>query len=137
MRRTTTKEVKAIIKAFVMENYDGSGFDEGTPEAEAQTFEEMARVILADVKRVNGYAVGRKYNGRVYSWQMAFCDWCAGLPNLLDTSVYYCGSAVDLLGEWLDETEEEKVKYTETEAETMIDSLLYREISKVAFDVLF
>lgn len=134
MRRTTTKEVKAIIKAFIMENYDGSGFDEGTPEAEAQTFEEKARVILADVKRVNGHEVRRN---NAYTWQMAFCDWCAGLPNLLDTSIYYCGSAVDLLGEWLDETEEEKAKYTETQAETMIDSLLYREISKVAFDVLF
>ena len=134
MRRTTTKEVKAIIKAFVMENYDGTGYDEGTPEAEAQTFEEKARVILADVKRVKGYEV-RRHND--YTWQMAFADWCAGLPSLLDTSIYYCGSAVDLLGEWLDETEEEKAKYSETEAETMIDSLLYREISKVAFDVLF
>lgn len=134
MIRTNSKKAREALKNYIMSNYDGTGYDAGTPEAEAQTFEEMARVILADVKRVNGYKV-RRHND--YTWQMAFADWCAGLPSLLDTSIYYCGSAVDLLGEWLDETEEEKAKYNETQAETMIDSLLYREISKVAFDVLF
>jgi len=133
MLRTNTKKVIETIKAYVMENYDGSNYDAGTPEAEAKTFEDMAKVILADVKRVNGYEVKRCNN---YTWSMAFADWSAGLPSLLDTCYRYNVSAVDLLGEWLEETEEEKAKYTETEAETMIDSLIYRELSKVAFDVL-
>lgn len=134
MLRTNCKKVIETIKAYVMENYDGSNYDAGTPEAEAKTFEEIARVILADVKRVNGYEVKRSRN---YTWSMAFADWSAGLPSLLDTCYRYNVSAVDLLGEWLEETEEEKAKYTETQAETMIDSLIYRELSKVAFDVLF
>lgn len=134
MLRTNCKKVMETIKAYVMENYDGSNYDAGTPEAEAKTFEEMARVILADVKRVEGYKVARRWS---LSWQDAFCDWSKGLPSLLDTCYHYNVNAVDLLGEWLEETEEEKAKYTEEQAETLLDKLIYRELLRVASDVLF
>lgn len=134
MLRTNCKKVMEAIKAYVMENYDGTNYDAGTPEAEAKTFEDMARVILADVKRVEGYKVSKRWS---LSWQDAFCDWSKGLPSLLDTCYHYNISAVDLLGEWLEETEEEKAKYTEEQAETMLDKLIYRELLRVASDVLF
>lgn len=124
MLRTNSKKVIEAVKAYVIENH----------ETEGETFEAIAREILADVKRVNGYEVKRS---RSYTWQQAFCDWSCGLPSLLDTCYHYNVSAVDLLGGWLEETEEEKAKYTEQEAEKMIDYLIFRELSKVAFDVLY
>lgn len=134
MLRTNCKQVKEALKAYIVDNYDGENYEAGTPEAEAQTFEEKARVILADVKRVKGYEVKRSNR---YTWQDAFCDWCAGLPSLLDCSYHYNVSAVDLLGDMLDETEDERNRYTEQEAEEMLDKLLYRELSAVASSVLF
>lgn len=134
MLRTNSKKVIEAVKAYVVENYDGENYEAGTPEAEAKTFEEMARVILADVKRVEGYKVRNRWS---LSWQTAFNNWACGLPSLLDTCYHYNVSAVDLLGGWLEETEEEKAKYTEQEAEKMIDYLIYRELSRVASDVLF
>lgn len=134
MLRTNCKQVKEALKNYIMENYDGENYEAGTPEAEAQTFEEKARVILADVKRVEGWRVGRYTR---YTWQDAFHDWAGGLPSLLDCSYHYNVSAVDLLGDMLEETEEERNRYTEQEAEEMLDKLLYRELSAVALSVLF
>lgn len=48
---------------------------------------------------------------------VAFADWCAGLAGVLDTRYYYNRSAVDNLGAILEETDEEKAKYTEDQAE--------------------
>lgn len=133
MLRTNSKKVREAIKRYVMDNYDASNYDENEPEAKAETFEEKARAILADVKRVNGYAV-KRYTS--YTWQDAFREWAGGLPSLLDTCYHYNVSAVDLLGDMLEETEEERNRYTEDEAEKMLDYLIYRELSKVAFEVL-
>ena len=62
--------------------------------------------------------------------KLIFADWCAGLPSILNTCYYYNRSAVDDLGEILEETEEEKEKYTQTEAEKLLTALIYREIKK-------
>lgn len=60
-------------------------------------------------------------------------DWFCGLPSVLDTAHYiYHANAVDMLGEWLEETESEKARFSESEAERMINRLLIREILKGA-----
>ena len=53
-----------------------------------------------------------------------------GLCNMVDSSYYYNVSAVDLLAEWLEETEEEKKRFTEEQAEEKITYLLYCELQK-------
>jgi hypothetical protein len=57
-----------------------------------------------------------------------FADWAAGLPSILDTCYYYNRSAVDDLGAILEETAEEKARYSEAQAETLLTSLIYREL---------
>ncbi len=47
---------------------------------------------------------------------------------MIDTSYYYNICAVDWLGEWLDQTEAEKSKFSEHEAEIRISNLIYREL---------
>lgn len=51
----------------------------------------------------------------------------AGLPSFLGTyKYYYSGSAIDVLGDILEQTEEERNRYTEAEAEKCMTYLLYR-----------
>ena len=61
-----------------------------------------------------------------------FKDWAQGLPSAFNTMYYYNVSAVDMLGAWLEESESEKSKYNESEAEEMITRLIYRELTKGA-----
>ena len=62
----------------------------------------------------------------------AFTDWCQGLPSVLDTCYYYNRSAVEDLGAILEETAEEKARFSEPEAERRLTWLIYRELSKGA-----
>lgn len=50
------------------------------------------------------------------------------MPSILDTCYYYNRSAVDDLGAILEETAEEKARYSEAQAETLLTSLIYREL---------
>lgn len=63
--------------------------------------------------------------------QDAFECWCSGLPSVLDTCYYYNRSAVDDLGNILEQPKQERNKYSEREAEKILTRLIYREISKV------
>lgn len=57
----------------------------------------------------------------------------AGLPTAFPISDdIFLGSAVDWLADILDETEEEKGRYTEDKAEATACNLLYRELTKHA-----
>lgn len=59
-----------------------------------------------------------------------FAEWASGLAmdGLFD--YYYNVSAVQVLGDILEETEEERSKYTEEQAERLLTLLIYREVSK-------
>ena len=49
---------------------------------------------------------------------------------MIDTCYFYNRSAVDDLGEILEETDEEKAKYNERQAEDLLTWLIYRELLK-------
>lgn len=61
--------------------------------------------------------------------QANFAEWSQGLPcgGLFD---YYLHSAVRDLGDILQESEEERSKYTEEQAEKVLTYLIYREVMK-------
>lgn len=65
---------------------------------------------------------------RGISQQAIFEEWAQGLAlgNLF--IYYYNVSAVDLLGDILEQTKEERNKYTETQAESKLTYLIYREV---------
>ena len=108
-----------------MQNADFSGYSIEKP----QTFKKTAKIIL-DIF----YDEKIRNCKRISNYQESFCDWLCGLPSSLDCPFLYRDSAVDVLGEILMESEAEKARYTESEAETMLCRLIYREISKAAGD---
>ena len=123
MLRTNTKAVKAKIQNYIIDNFRPDDYTSDPP----QEFGEIAKFILQTFR-------SEKYNlpedFRYYKTeQAAFADWASGLPGVLDTADYYCrNSAVDILCGILEETEQEKAKYTETEAESLLTLLIYREL---------
>ena len=127
MLRTNTKEARVKIQNYIINNFCPEDYTSNPP----QEFGEIAKFILQSFRNEK-YSL--KEDFRYYKTeQAAFIDWCAGLPGLLNTVDYYCSnSAVDILGDILEETEQEKAKYTEAEAENLLSFLIYRELKRGA-----
>ena len=115
--KTTTKEARQNIRQYILDHFDSCGYDFSGP----CSFPNVARFILAVHAEEKGYTN-----------EQVFIDWAQGLPSVLDTCYFYNRSAVDDLGEILEQSEREKAKYTEREAELMLTHLIYRELKRGA-----
>jgi hypothetical protein len=121
MLRTNSKKAIENIKAYIMAIFNGENYDIETPE----TFKETATIIYNTFAEEFLYEYNRRRNE-----QEVFTEWCAGLPSIIDTCYYYNRPAVKDLGDILEETEEERNRYTESDAERVLTYLIYREIKK-------
>ena len=121
MLKTNSKKAIENIRIYIEENFDCASYD---LEKEPETFKEKACFILKTCRKEKFYS---SHNMSDYE---IFKNWCQGLPGLLDTCYYYNRSAVDDLAEILEETEEEKNRFTESEAEEKLTYLIYRELRK-------
>ena len=120
MLKTNTRKARENVQAYIMQHFDGCNFEIETPA----TFQETAAVILSifrSEKPAEG-SYSRMSEGE------RFADWAAGLPSILDTCYYYNRRAVDDLGAILEETESEKARFDEPQAESLLTSLIYREL---------
>lgn len=126
MLKTNTRAARENIRSYIVDHYDPDGYDLPT----AETFDEIAINIYNTFKSEKRYP-DSYYIRNNFTEQEIFADWCAGLPSIIDTCYYYNRSAVDDLGEILEETAAEKSKYDEPVAEKMLSYLIYREITRV------
>ena len=121
MLRSTNKAVINKIRQYIINGVDHEYFElEADPD-----FNTACKLILSACENEKRYI---KYNS---GFEM-FKDWAQGLPSAFNTMYYYNVSAVGMLGAWLEETESEKAKYSECQAEEMITKLIYRELTKGA-----
>lgn len=127
MLKTNSKQAAENIRAYIVEGFTPEGYTDNPP----QEFPEIAAFILATFRSEKYWCLQdvRYYHG---CEALAFRDWCAGLAGVLDTCYYYNRSAVDDLGAILEETAEEKARYTEPQAEQLLTDLIYRELLKGA-----
>ena len=124
MLRTNTKKVRVKIQNYIIENFCPDDYTSTPP----QEFGEIGRFILQTFRKEK-YSLKEDFIFYRNSEALAFEDWAAGLPGILNTADYYCiNSAVDILGDILEETEQEKAKYTEEASEKLLTSLIYREL---------
>lgn len=123
MLRSNSKKAHENIKQYIADNFTPENYTDTPPES----FDEIA-VFIVETFRAEKY--NRPEDFRYYrnNEEAAFADWCAGLPSLLDTCYYYNRSAVDDLAAILEESEAEKQRFTEPEAENRLTDLIYREI---------
>lgn len=127
MLKTNSKKAIENIRNYIIENFTPDNYTNKAPEG----FPEIARFIL-DVFEIEKYYTDAVARRRGLSDGGVFAEWCAGLPAVLDTLYYYNRSAVDDLGALLEESESEKSKYSESQAEQMLTRLIYRELLKGA-----
>lgn len=121
MLKTNSKQVKEKVRAFISSIFDASSY--GREDLNSASIEEKINFIACTCWAELGHEVTR----RGASHQEMFINWCQGLPSLIDTASYYCyASAVDLVGNMLEQTKEE-------EAERLLSYMIYREVSKDLF----
>lgn len=121
MLRSTNKKVLEKIRKYIIDGVSHEYFElEADPD-----FNTACRLILTACENEKRYSRSR-------SGFETFKDWAQGLPSAFNTLYYYNVSAVDMIGAWLEETESEKAKYSEREAEEKITWLIYRELRKGA-----
>lgn len=121
MLKTNSKKARENIRQYIVDNFNGYNYDIETPG----TFEETARIIWENFTDEKV-----KHDNRRMTKPQLFEEWLSGLPSIIDSCYYYNRSAVEDLGNILEETEAEKEKYTETDAENLLTYLIYREITK-------
>lgn len=122
--RTNSKKVREKIRKWICDNFDGSGY---ILENIGDSFNDIAKNIY-DVFKSESYEGG---NHSRMSESERFVEWCLGLPCVLDTASYcWNGSAVETLGDILEETEKERNRFTETDAEKLFSNLIFREIER-------
>jgi hypothetical protein len=136
MLRTNSKKAIENVKAYVVEwCKDYLVSDYGKEEKDLQTSEQ----VLDGVYEVFMDEYGRRdYRTRKRGGFVGFDvfkDWAQGLAMGGLFCYYYNRSAVDELGAILEESEEEKARYTEEQAEETLTRLIFREIEKAHDEV--
>ena len=127
MLKTNSKKAAENIRAYIVDGFSPEGYTDNPP----QEFPKIAAFIL-DTFRNEKYWCAQDFCYYHGCERSAFRDWCAGLPGVLDTCYFYNRSAVDDLGAILEETKQEKARYTEQQAEQLLTNLIYRELMKGA-----
>lgn len=122
MLRSNGKKAIENIRTYIMNNFDCTGYDMEKPSG----WKETAKAIIETFESEMQYTLERRYSKR----QEVFFNWCQGLPSIIDTCYYYNRSAVDDLANILEETEEEKSRFNERQAENQLTWLIYRELEK-------
>lgn len=122
MLKTNSKKVKEKIKDYIIKLYD----DEDAIDSiqKATNFDEMKE----NIKKVWYDEVGQYDLKRRIPIFESFEHWCYGLPSLLETGDYVLGDGIKVLGDILEETEEERSRFSELEAEKKITYLIFKEI---------
>lgn len=150
MLKTNSKAVKTAIREFIAtgaidwaisaNEYDReNGYE---PMAEAVELEKLSSKgeENADVQKAaaalvwkcfqndtkGDYRIGRE------PMQSIFDSWLRGLPGVVGSEDFLLRSAVDFMAGILQESEAEKAKYSESDAEELAAYLVWREVSKLA-----
>lgn len=150
MLKTNSKAVKAAIREFIAEGainwaeesneYDRENGLESMAEAlelekissKGTKSEDAQKAAAALVWKCfendtkGDYRIGRE------PLQEIFISWLRGLPGVVDSEDFLLKSAVDFMGGILQESDAEKAKYSESDAEDLACYLVWREVSKLA-----
>ncbi len=118
--KTNSKVVRERIQEYIRESVSEEEF-----EGIERPFPEVARYVM------DAFEFAVRGKRPVYNMQEYFEPWLKGLPFGLGN--YYIGcyeSAIDILGDILEETEEERNRFSQEQAEHLLASLIYRELVK-------
>ena len=122
MLKTNSKQVKETIKKYIIEGFHDCDY-ESYNNISITEYSDICNTIL------HAFYIEKVYLDKQHKDEFSlFEEWVSGLCSEIDSSYYYNVCAVNLLGDWLEQTETERNKYSENVAELMITKLLYREL---------
>ena len=124
MLKTNSKQARENVRNYIIDNFTPENYT----EKEITEWKEIAAFIL-ECFRSEKYHLPEDFRYYRGNERAAFADWCAGLPSVLDTCYFYNRSAVDDLGNILEQTAEQRKKYDESDAEQLLTDLIYRELT--------
>lgn len=129
MLKTNSRAARENLQRYITESagdylqeraaYDGK-------EIDLSSFHDVAAALYETF--CNEYRPECETRRRIPE-NVSFCNYAQGLP-CGGLFTYYLHSAVSDLENILEETETERNRFTETDAENMLTTLIYREIKK-------
>ena len=125
MLKTNSKKAKENIQQYIIDCFEPESYTDESITG----FENVAAFIL-NTFRSEKYHCIEDYRYYRNNESLAFADWCAGLPSLLNTCYYYNRSARADVARILEQTESESERYTESESEKLLTMLIYRELKR-------
>ena len=132
MLKTNSKKACENIRAYIMNDFDYINERANYNGIELDKDNQLSVISYAwkIFKNEKARDIENNYSNPNFA---IFKDWAQGLALGWLFCYYYNRSAVDDLGAILEETEEEKARYTESQAEEMLTRLIYREMEKAAY----
>ena len=142
MLKTNSKAFIANLDSFIIENYNGADYENGSPENTAKTVSDIARVVLNDfirvcacdfpkTGRIDRYGTFTRRAGEIIVLSDIFHYYLSTLPGLFDLMELYTASAVDRVAELMQENETEKNRFSETDAERFLTGSIYNRFVKL------
>lgn len=125
MLKTTCNAARENTRRYILDHFDPCGYTDNPP----QTWPEIARFIMDTFHDEKCKLDNRFRAGRISEYELFF-EWCQGLPSILDTCYYYNRSAVDDLADILEESDAEKARFTEADAEKRLTHIIYMELKR-------
>lgn len=122
MLKTNSKKALENIRAYILENADDTNYG---GKCDFTDWKAAARFVY-DCFREEKDGDNRR-NMSEYDF---FEEWASGLPSSFDFRYWYNRPAVDDLGAILEETDEEKARFSESSAEKLLTRLIYNQIKK-------
>lgn len=124
--RTNSKQARAAVRQYILDAYNLEMLDNNKPET-------------SDIKAAAQYYyndfISWIYPGaiRVRSYQDAFFEYSSGMPGHIGDYFGFGRSAIDTLGDMLQQSETERNKYLNQDAEKVLCDLIYAEIIKAIY----
>lgn len=125
MLKTNSKKARENIHNYIIENFTPENYTDTPPT----DYHGIATFIYDCFVRQAWDTIEQKRYFSGNEWK-AFLHWASGLPSVLDTCYFYNRSAVEDLGNILEQTETERNKYEESAAENLLTMLIYNELKK-------
>jgi hypothetical protein len=121
MLKTNSKKALGNIRAYILENADDTNFGGNCNFAD---WKAAARFVY------DCFRAEKDGDNRRMAEYALFEEWASGLPSAFDFCYWYNRPALDDLGAILEETEEEKARFSESKAEKLLTTLIYNQIKK-------
>lgn len=124
MLKTNSKKARENVRAYILTDADYIRENYGFP-TDTATEDETLAFIYRTFCEEERHGIEQNYGNPCF---VIFEDWARGLALGGVFLYYYNKPAVDVLGDILEETAEERARYSEQQAEELLTRLIYREI---------